>query len=260
MTQTIRIEFLMQQVLTLANIFNSVWVLPCGAYVISNLVSQCNGSSYGKGKKGKGHSSSSSNANLQANTASIAGTGSSTDTATGGASKPAIQETTRVASTFLYCDSHIADVWLCDSGASSSMSNDHSTFSTLRLAQHPIHLADGKLIYSKGVGSIKFLSDCGYLVTIHNVLFILPLMVNLFAANSFMREHHDTHSEVMEYPKHRWINRGTGAIEFTMTIQNNSLPYLDWGVTPGIESANLSIMELHACLNYMPFLAIGQHV
>ena len=71
-----------------------------------------------------------------------------------------------------------------------------------------------------------------------------------------MREHHDTHSEVTEYLKHKWINRWTGATEFTTTIQLNDLAYLDWKPIQAVESASVSIEELHVRLNHMPHLAL----
>ena len=60
----------------------------------------------------------------------------------------------------------------------------------------------------------------------------------------------------MEYPTHKWVNRGTSAVEFTVTIQHDNLAYLDWKITPQLELANLSITELHAQLNHMPFPTI----
>jgi len=71
-----------------------------------------------------------------------------------GTGKLTFQETAGVASAFLSHDLHTADIWLCDSGASSSMSSDCSVFLSLKLDRHPICLADGKVIYSKGLGSI----------------------------------------------------------------------------------------------------------
>jgi hypothetical protein len=113
---------------------------------------------------------------------------------------------------------HIRPLPLINSIASSSMSGAHSAFSSLKSDRHPIHLADGKVIYSEGLGSIRFLSDCSYMIAIHNVLFIPFLAVSLFASNKFTREHHDTHSEITEYPKCKWVNRQMGTMEFTMTI------------------------------------------
>jgi len=117
-------------------------------------------------------------------------------------------------------------------------------------------LADGKVIYSKGLGTIDFLSDLGYVISIDNALFVPTLSVNLFAANKFAKERRDTHSETTEYPKRKWINRHTGAIEFTATIRANDLAYLDWKVAPWAESANVSMEELHTCLNHLPFPAV----
>ena len=169
---------------------------------------------------------------------------------------PAAQETAGVATAFLSHDLCAADDWLCDSGASSSMSSVCSAFLSLKLDQCAIRLADGKVIYSEGLGSIQFLSDCGYIITIHNVLFVPFLTISLFTSNKFAREHHATHSEVAEYPKRKWINRRTGATEFTATIRSNDLAYLDWKPIQAVESASVSIEELHARLNHMPHSAI----
>jgi len=79
-------------------------------------------------------------------------------------------------------------------------------------------LADGKVIYSKGLGTIDFLSNLGYVISIDNALFVPTLSVNLFTANKFAKECRDTHSEATEYPMRKWINRHTGTIEFTATI------------------------------------------
>jgi len=169
---------------------------------------------------------------------------------------PAAQETAGVATTFLSHALRAADDWLCDSGASSSMSSVCSAFLSLKPDRRAIRLADGKVIYSEGLGSVRFLSDYGYIITIHNVLFVPFLTVSLFASNKFAREHHDTHSEVAEYPKRKWINHRTGAMEFTATIQSNDLAYLDWKPIQAVESASVSIEELHARLNHMPHSAL----
>ena len=95
-----------------------------------------------------------------------------------------------------------------------------------------IHLADGIIIHSRGVGMVWLLSESGYFIIIHDVLFVPLLAVNLLATNRFVREHHNTHSEVMEYPTCKWVNHGTGAVEFTATIQCDNLVYLDWRIAP----------------------------
>jgi hypothetical protein len=162
-------------------------------------------------------------------------------------------EAAGVVALFLSNESHVADAWLCDSGASSSMSRDRSAFRSLADDRHTIRLADGKVIYSKGLGSIQFLSNYSYVITIDNVLFVPRLSVNLFSTNKFAKEHCESHSEVVEYPKQKWVNRQTGAVEFTATIRANGLAYLDWRVAPRVESVNVSMEELHAHLNHLPF-------
>jgi len=167
-------------------------------------------------------------------------------------------ETAGVATLLLSNELHAADYWLCDSGASSSMSGDCSVFLSLMADQCPIQLADGKIIYSQGLGPVRFLSNCGYLITIDNVLFVPHLSINLFSVNKFAKEHCNSHSKVTEYPKWKWINQQTGTVEFTTTIHTNNLAYLDWKVAPWAESINVSMEELHACLNHLPFPAVHQ--
>ena len=204
-----------------------------------------NGSS-GRYCRGKARNDTKANANATDATAANANTTSADRT----------HETTGVATLFLSNELRIADVWLCDSGASSSMSGDRSVFRRLTADRRLVRLADGKVIYSKGLGTIDFLSNLSYVVSIHNALFIPSLSVNLFSANKFAKEHRDTHSETTEYPKHRWINRHTSAVEFTAMIQANDLAYLDWKVAPQAKSVNVSMEELHARLNHLPFPAL----
>jgi len=138
------------------------------------------------------------------------------------------------------------------------MSGDRSVFLSLMADRRPIRLADGKIIYSRGLGPVQFLSNCSYLITIDNVLFVPRLSINLFSANKFAKEHRNSHSEVTGYPKRKWINQQTGTVEFTATIHTNNLAYLDWKVAPRAESINVSMEELHARLNHLPFPAVCQ--
>ena len=56
--------------------------------------------------------------------------------------------------------------------------------------------------------------------------FVPTLATNRFAANQFAKDYQNTLSETLEYPSHKWINRGTGAVEFAATIQQSNLAYL----------------------------------
>jgi hypothetical protein len=151
---------------------------------------------------------------------------------TANAHDTAAQETPGVASLFLTSTLHLADDWLCDSGASSTMSGNRSAFRELKPDRRAIRLADGKLVYSAVLGAIRFLSSCGYIITIHDALYVPHLAANLFGSNKFAKRHSGSLSEVIDYPRREWVNQRTGAVEFTATIQGNDLTYLDWGVTP----------------------------
>jgi hypothetical protein len=166
------------------------------------------------------------------------------------------QETAGVATIFLMSSSHLADAWLCDSGASSTMSSDCLAFWDIRLDHCAIRLADGKVVYSEALGLIRFLSDCGYTIIIHDVLFVPHLVANLFTLNKFAKQHCDSMSEVTDYPQRKWVNWHMGAVEFMATIRSNNLAYLDWKVTTQCKTASVSMEEVHAQLNHLPFPAI----
>ena len=186
------------------------------------------------------------------------------------ASSSSAQETAGVASSSLFHHSRSADVWVCDSGASSSMTNSQSAFSTLRPDRRPVRLADGKVVYSSGLGLVRFISACGFVIAIHDILFVPSLTLNLFVANRYVKECCATHMEIMDYPVRKWVNRHTGATEFTATIWSDGLAYLDWKPTHSTESVNVSIAaahspsvsmaDLHAQLNHMPTSAIRRLV
>ena len=135
------------------------------------------------------------------------------------------------------------------------MSGARSTFLSLKSDWRPICLADGKVIYSEGLGSVRFLSECGYEITLYNVLFI---PVSLCTLNKHAKKHRDTYSEITDYPSCKWIDCRMGATEFTATICPNDLAYLDWRPIQAAKSAGISIEEQHVCLNHMPHLAIWQ--
>jgi transposase InsO family protein len=209
----------------------------------------------GNGKSGKWKGKGKANTTPTAAPAAPAASAAPADTS-GNPAKPQDAKRASVATSFLSGETYVTHAWLCDTGASSSMSSDRSAFRHLAPDRRPIHLADGKVIWSRGVGSIHFLSECSYLIAIQNILFVPGLLVNLFAANSFIRTHRDSHREVTDYPKRKWINRRTSATEFTATIHGNGLAYLDWMMAPQGESANVSMEELHARLNHLPFSAV----
>jgi len=182
------------------------------------------GGSGGNGKgKGKGCTNA-ADATTNAN-----GTSSATSSATS-ADATKEPEHARVATLLLSNEMPVTHAWLCDTGASSSMSGNRSAFRHLTPDRRLIRLADGKVIYSQGLGSIHFLSDCGYIIRIDDILFVPDLSVNLFAMNKFTKVHQNSHSEVTDYPKWKWINRLTGAVDSvdSRTCSGDWLP-----VSPG---------------------------
>ena len=63
-------------------------------------------------------------------------------------------ETAGVATSFLSSVDPVTDDWLCDSGASCSMTSRQSAFLELREDRRPVRLADGMIIQSEGIGSV----------------------------------------------------------------------------------------------------------
>jgi len=188
---------------------------------IQQLVAKRENASTSKSNKWKANAANAANATTTVGT---------TNATSGNATKT--QEATGVATSFLSSEAHVTHTWLCDTGASSSMSSNHLVFQHLVPDWQPICLADGKVIWLCGLGSIHFLSDCGYLITIQDILFVPDLSINLFAVNSFVRAHQNSHLEVTDYLKWRWINCWTSATKFTVTIHASGLAYLDWRVAP----------------------------
>jgi len=210
------------------------------------LAQHTNNNGKGKGKgKGKG----------QGNVAATSGT-SNQNTSNLSSSATGSHDSTGVASTFLSAVSHATDGWILDSGTTCCMSSNCLLFSTLWLDHHQIHLADGKAIYLRGMGSIQFLSECGFYITIHNVLFIPLLTVNLFKSNKFARQEHNSYSKVINFPLWQWINWATGTTEFMATIHANNLMYVNWKPAPSGEHANVTLSELHSQLNLLPISVV----
>jgi len=140
------------------------------------------------------------------------------------------------------------------------MSGQRSCFSSFKGDRRPIRLADGMIVYSESIGTVRFLSSHGFSIIIHDILYVPSLSISLFSPNKFAREHRRVYREVLEYPKRSWVNRHTGAVEFSATIRPNNLAYLDWEVDQQMESACVSLEEMHARLNHMPYQALWQLV
>jgi len=233
------------------------------AEALDKLVSQWNTNysnrkakwSKGRSQQGGGTPSSSNatSANAATTASPSANMNSNYNNNSNNSSAPTLpHESTGVATSFHSSQSLSADGWLVDSGATCTMTSNRNTFTSLRPDHQAIWLVDGRLIYSEGIGPIRFLSSCGYHILIENVLFVPSLTASLFASNRFAREHRRVYTESMEYPLRRWINHQSGATEFTATMNSNDLAYLDWKLVHSIESAKVSLAELHTRLNHLP--------
>ena len=76
------------------------------------------------------------------------------------------------------------------------------------------------VIFSEGIGSIQFLSSCGYRLVIHDVLFAPLLTTSLYSTNKFAMEHKGTHFEVLGILRGDEINCYTNSVEFTASIRS----------------------------------------
>ena len=65
------------------------------------------------------------------------------------------------------------------------MSDRRSAFFELKLDRRTIRLADGTIIYSEGLGSIRFLSTYGYRIILRDVLYVPRLTTSFFSSNKF---------------------------------------------------------------------------
>ena len=200
-------------------------------------------------KKSKTQTSSSSSSTTPAATANASAT-----------SDHHAPESAGVAACFLTTAASVSDDWLCDTGASCLMSGRRLAFLDLRVDQRPIRLADGMVIHSEGLGSIRFMSTYGFQIILRDVLYVPRLATNLFSSNKFASDHRNTYRELLTYPTRVWVNRCTDATEFSATIQPNNLAYMDWRVEPRNETACVSLEELHARFNHMPFDALRRLV
>ena len=140
------------------------------------------------------------------------------------------------------------------------MSGRRSAFAELRVDQRPIHLADGMVIYSEGLGSINFHSTLGYQIILRDVLYVLSLTTSLFSSNKFVKDYRQTYRELLNYLTRKWVNRQTDAIELSVSIRLNNLVYMDWRVEPLTETTCVSLEELHTRFNHMPFEALQRLV
>ena len=94
-------------------------------------------------------------------------------------------------------------------GPLARITGDRAALSDLRSNRRPIRLANGMVTFSEGIGSIWFLSSCGYRFIKHDILLVPLLATRPFSANRFAVEHKSTQLKVMEDPERRWINSQT---------------------------------------------------
>jgi hypothetical protein len=116
-----------------------------------------------------------------------------------------------------------------------------------------------KVVYSEGLRSIRFLSDCGYVITIHDsplYSYVPCLTADLFCPPINSRSSIATLSlksqiiPVFDAP----VPRSSPPRSEVATRPR--LSFKIWKVAPRYEPASVSIEEIHARLNHFPLPAV----
>ena len=137
------------------------------------------------------------------------------------------EETAGIASSFISLADPLSDLWTADSGASRHMTPRKDWIYNLVPDRRLIKVADGRCIYSAGVGYVE-LSPIpkgvrGPAFRLSDVLYVPDLNANLISTNHLSQYQGfriNTYDSTTEF---RLNNR----IVFTGTIRSNNLAYLD---------------------------------
>src|ERR1700712_389114 len=120
-----------------------------------------------------------------------------------------------------------SDLWNCDTGATAHMTPHRTWLHTYQPTRIPVRLADGKLIYSAGVGTVLFQSvirgEPGIQVEFSRVLHMPDLRNNLVAVLQLSRV---GIIDVSITGSHMRFLR-SGELLFTGTINERNVGYLD---------------------------------
>jgi hypothetical protein len=134
--------------------------------------------------------------------------------------------------------------WCADSGASSHMTPHRHFFTSYTPFETPIRLADGNIIYSAGIGSVRFQpvikGKLGRLLEIERVLHVPALRSNLLSVLYLVRKkafYVTLHCNTIYF-------RLARQLVFTATIKENNCGYLD-GHT--VLPKSLSAMSASTC-------------
>ena len=137
------------------------------------------------------------------------------------------EETAGIASLFTSLADPQADHWTLDSGASRHMAPRKEWLHSLRPDRRPIKVADGRYIFSAGIGSVilrpKAPTAQGLAFLLEHVLYVPELNANLISANQMSTSQGFklvTADNTTEFFK-------DGKLTFTASINNNNMAHLD---------------------------------
>lgn len=128
--------------------------------------------------------------------------------------------------------------WNTDTGATSHMTPHRHWFTSYTPLRKPIRLADNKIIYSAGVGSVRFQpvvnGKSARLLEFERVLHVPDLKNNLLSV--LYLSVHKGYSVLIE--KDHLSFRRAGALLFTATVNSNCAAFVDGHTVPPGQMAN----------------------
>jgi hypothetical protein len=134
------------------------------------------------------------------------------------------EETAGIASSFTSLADPNANLWTLDSGASRHMTPRRDWFQSLRADRRSIKVADGRCVYSAGIGIVMLRSTpSGVAFRLYGVLYVPDLNANLVSTNQLSPTQGlriTTFGNLTEFIRRR-------KVLFSATTRSNNLSYLD---------------------------------
>lgn len=128
--------------------------------------------------------------------------------------------------------------WNTDTGASSHMTPHRQWFTSYIPHVVPIHLADGSVIHSAGLGSVEFEpvidGNMAQRIVFHDVLHVPSLGCNLLSLLSLSNG--KGYEIVIKCGK--IVFKQEGIVRFTATVNGNNIGYLDGKTCVSVHAAN----------------------
>ena len=128
--------------------------------------------------------------------------------------------------------------WTADTGASKHMTPHRHWFSSYEPHSVPVELADGNIVMSAGIGSVKFKPDLkgAIILEFHKVLHVPKLRSNLLSVLYLTKHKNFTVSIIGSTLSFKLGNQ----LLFTASVNSNNVAYLNGITIPMTQYANLS--------------------